>query len=111
MLADVELDGDLESGVAHVVADRRGLLFVFALGERATWRLLATRPAGCDPLPFGQPGPPVPPAELQVLLDEAGLDVRITDLAWSAPPSSWDRRRSCCRSFPERSAGQRERWP
>ena len=44
VLADLELDGDLAPGVAHVVAGRPGLLFVFALGERATWRLLATRP-------------------------------------------------------------------
>lgn len=84
VLADVELDADLARGVAHVVAGRDGLLFVFALGERATWRLLATRPAGDDPLPFGQPGPPVSYAQLQALLDDAGLDVRITELMWSA---------------------------
>jgi 2-polyprenyl-6-methoxyphenol hydroxylase-like FAD-dependent oxidoreductase len=85
VLADAELDADLARGVAHVVAGRGGLLFVFARGERATWRLLATRPAGRDPLPFGQLGPPVPAAELQALLDDAGLDARITDLVWSAP--------------------------
>lgn len=84
VLADAELAADLAGGVAHVVAGRRGLLFVFALGERAPWRLLATRPAGRDRLPFGQPGPPVPPAELQALLDDAGLAARITDLVWSA---------------------------
>jgi 2-polyprenyl-6-methoxyphenol hydroxylase-like FAD-dependent oxidoreductase len=84
VLADVELAADLTAGVAHVAAGRRGLLFVFALGERATWRLLATRPADSDRLTFGQPGPPVSPAELQALLDGAGLDARITDLAWSA---------------------------
>ena len=44
VLADVDLDGDLEPGVLHVVAGRAGLVFVFALGERAPWRLLATRP-------------------------------------------------------------------
>ena len=53
---------------------------MFALGERATWRLLATRRAGRDPLPFGQPGPPVPADELQRLVDDAGLEARITDL-------------------------------
>jgi 2-polyprenyl-6-methoxyphenol hydroxylase-like FAD-dependent oxidoreductase len=83
VLADAELDANLAAGVAHVVVGRRGLLFVFALGERGTWRLLATQPAGCDPLPFGGPGPPVEPAELQALLDDAGLDARITNLAWS----------------------------
>ena len=84
MLADVELDGTCAGGVAHVVAGRRGLLFVFALGERATWRLLATRPAAPGAAAVRAPGPPVPAAELQALLDDAGLDARITDLAWSA---------------------------
>ena len=84
VLADAELDPDLERGVAHVVAGRRGLVLVFALGERATWRLLATRPADRAPLPFGQPGPPVPPAELQALLAGAGLPARISAVAWSA---------------------------
>jgi FAD binding domain-containing protein/aromatic ring hydroxylase-like protein len=85
VLADLELDADLTPGIAHVVAGRRGLLFLFALGESATWRLLATRPAGPDPLPFGRPGPPVPSTELQALLDDAGLAARITDVVWSAP--------------------------
>lgn len=93
VLADVELDADrgrLTPGVAHVVAGRHGLLFVFPLGERATWRLLATRPAdtagsaGDDLMPFGQPGPPVPSTKLQALLDDVGLDARITALVWSA---------------------------
>ncbi len=84
LLADVELGGDLDPGVIHVVAGRDGLFFAFPLGEQATWRLLATRPAGGDSLPFGQPGPPVDIAELQALAYEAGLDARITELAWSA---------------------------
>ncbi len=84
VLADVELDANLARGVAHVVAGKRGLLFVFALGERATWRLLATRPAGDDPPLFGQPGPPIPRVHLQALLDDAGLDTQITKLVWSA---------------------------
>lgn len=84
VLADVELDGDLAPGVAHVAAGRRGLVFVFAIGERATWRLLATRPAGNGSPPFGQPGPPIPADELQRLLDDADLDARITDLGWSS---------------------------
>jgi 2-polyprenyl-6-methoxyphenol hydroxylase-like FAD-dependent oxidoreductase len=84
VLADAELDGDLTAGTTHVVAGRQGLLFAFPLGERAPWRLLTTRPAGADPLPFGRLGPPVPATELQALLDEAGLDAQISDLAWSA---------------------------
>lgn len=87
VLADLELDANLSRGVAHVVAGRHGLLFLFALGERATWRLLATQPAspaGDDSPPFGQPGPAVPCAELQALLDDACLDARINTLVWSA---------------------------
>jgi 2-polyprenyl-6-methoxyphenol hydroxylase-like FAD-dependent oxidoreductase len=84
VLADAELDADFAGDTAHVVAGRRGLLFAFPLGELATWRLLATRPAGGDPLLFGQTGPPVPVAELQALVDQAGLGAQITQLAWSA---------------------------
>lgn len=84
VLADAELDADLAGDTAHVVAGRPGLLFAFPLGELATWRLLATRPAGDDPLPFGQPGPPVPIAELQALIEQAGLAAQITHLPWSA---------------------------
>ena len=84
VLADAELDADLAADAAHVVAGRRGLLFAFPLGELATWRLLATRPAGADRLPFGQAGPPVPVAELQALVDQAGLGAQVSYLAWSA---------------------------
>ena len=84
VLADAELDGDLPGGGAQVVAGRGGLLFAFRLGERATWRLLATRPATPDRLEPGSFGPPVSAVDLQALIDEAGLDARITDLRWSA---------------------------
>ena len=84
VLADAELTGDLAGDSAHVVAGRHGLVFVFRLGEQATWRLLATQPAGANRVPFGQPGPPVPAAELQALLTEAHLGAQITHLAWSA---------------------------
>jgi hypothetical protein len=84
VLADAELDADLADGAAHVVAGRQGLLFVFPLGEHATWRLLATRAATGDRVPLGQFGPPVPAAELQWLLDEAGLGAQIINLAWSS---------------------------
>ena len=84
VLADVELDGDLAGDAAQVVAGRAGLLFAFRLGERATWRLLGTRPATSERLPPGSFGPPVSAADLQALIDAAGLDARVTGLAWSA---------------------------
>jgi FAD binding domain len=80
-----------------VVAGRQGLVFLFALGELATWRMLATEPAiPCD-APFGQPGPPVPRKRLQELLDGAGLPARITHLAWSARIRLQHRIASGCR--------------
>jgi 2-polyprenyl-6-methoxyphenol hydroxylase-like FAD-dependent oxidoreductase len=52
--------------------------------DRATWRLLATRPATPGRLEPGSFGPPVSAIDLQALMDQAGLDARITDLGWSA---------------------------
>ena len=85
VLADVDLDGDLDPGVLHAVAGRDGLLFLFALGEGASWRLLATRPLGdANGLGYGQPGPPVPVQEVQSLLDKAGLRASVAEMPWSA---------------------------
>ena len=84
LLADVELEGALAAGAAHVAVARKGLVFVFPLGEGASWRLLATRGVAGEPLPPGELGPPVPASELQGLLDEASLDARISGLAWSS---------------------------
>ncbi len=83
VLADADLTGDLAGDSAHVVAGRHGLVFAFRLGEQATWRLLATRPARSDLTPFGQPGPPVPAAELQALLEGTHLGAQIAHFAWS----------------------------
>ena len=79
-----ELDGDLPGEAAQVVAGRGVLLFAFRLGEQATWRLLATRPATPGRLEPGSFGPPVSAIDLQALMDQAGLGARITDLRWSA---------------------------
>jgi 2-polyprenyl-6-methoxyphenol hydroxylase-like FAD-dependent oxidoreductase len=84
VLADAELDGALTADAAQVVAGRQGLLFVFRLGEHATWRLLATRPAATPGPPAGSFGPPVSAAGLQALIDAAGMDARVIGLAWSA---------------------------
>jgi putative heme-binding domain-containing protein len=84
VLADAELDGDLPGDAAQVVAGRGGLLFAFRLGERATWRLLGTRPATPGRLEPGSFGPPVSAIDLQQLIDAAGLDARVADLLWSS---------------------------
>ena len=84
VLADVELVGDLAPGILHVVAGREGLVFLFALGEGATWRMLATRPSHHRDARFGQPGREVPLSDVQGLLDAAGLEATISEMAWSA---------------------------
>ncbi|RAX17072.1 FAD-dependent oxidoreductase [Pseudarthrobacter sp. AG30] len=85
VLADLELDGPLDPGVLHVAVGSAGLTFLFALGEGATWRMLATRPA--DPQPaalFGQLGPAVPPGEVERLVRVSGLGAAVRDVRWSA---------------------------
>jgi 2-polyprenyl-6-methoxyphenol hydroxylase-like FAD-dependent oxidoreductase len=85
VLADVELGGELTPNVLHVAVGRTGLLFVFALGEGATWRVLATRPVpGAVEDGFGHPGEAVPAVEIQQLLDQSGLDVAVRELRRSA---------------------------
>jgi FAD binding domain len=81
VLADAELDSDLPGDAAQVLAGRSGLVFAFRLGERATWRLLATRPATPGRLEPGSFGPPVSAIDLQALMDRAGLDAAIQDAA------------------------------
>jgi 2-polyprenyl-6-methoxyphenol hydroxylase-like FAD-dependent oxidoreductase len=75
VLADVELDTDLAPGVAHVAAGRRGVVFVFALGEQASWRVLGT----CRP---GEGADLAARGALQGLLDAGGLAGCVTEVAW-----------------------------
>ena len=73
------IDGSLAAGVAHVVAARGGLVFVFTLGEQADVAA-AGDPAGqrrAGPI-RACPARRSRAAELQALLDKAGLDARIT---------------------------------
>lgn len=84
VLADLDLDGNLDSDGAHVVVGRRGLLFLFGNGECAPWRMLATRRAAADGSPFSQLGAAVPGDEVQAMLDAAGLATTVTRVAWSA---------------------------
>ncbi|TQE21315.1 FAD-binding protein [Streptomyces ipomoeae] len=91
VLADLEPDaisgpsGPSGPSGAQLYVGRQGLLFLFPLGEQATWRLLATRASTGEPgQSFGQPGAAVPRAEVQRLLEDAGLPAGIEHLAWSA---------------------------
>jgi 2-polyprenyl-6-methoxyphenol hydroxylase-like FAD-dependent oxidoreductase len=80
VLADVELDTGLSSDVAHVAIGRGGLLLLLALGEQATWRLLATRPSD----PSARPDRVIPDHEVQRLIHEAGLSATVADMAWAS---------------------------
>jgi 2-polyprenyl-6-methoxyphenol hydroxylase-like FAD-dependent oxidoreductase len=84
VLADVELDGRLAPEALHVVAARQGVVFLFALGEGATWRLLATRPVRPGAGSFGQPGEEVPAAEVRALLPSSRLGATVREVGWSA---------------------------
>jgi 2-polyprenyl-6-methoxyphenol hydroxylase-like FAD-dependent oxidoreductase len=84
ILADLELDGAVTVGAAHVFAAREGLLFLFPIGERAPWRLLATRAASRDDIALGHFGPAVDRQDLQAMLDSAGWQTTIRAAPWSA---------------------------
>jgi 2-polyprenyl-6-methoxyphenol hydroxylase-like FAD-dependent oxidoreductase len=46
VLADLEVDGDLDQTAAHAFLGARGMLFFFPLGRPTTWRMLGMRPTG-----------------------------------------------------------------
>lgn len=105
VLADVELDGDLDRDAAHGAPAPGGVVLLFPVGERAPWRLLSTRRAVGEAGPPGQPGGPVPRDELQALIDRAGISARITGVAWSARVALERRLATSFRSGPVFLAG------
>ena len=94
VLADVELRGAVQPGRLQVAVGAEGLVFVFALGEEAPWRILATlkrRPDASAPTDASgeddvrvQADAPVPLTELEALVERAGLGASITRVAWSS---------------------------
>jgi len=46
VLADLEVDGDLERDVAHTFLGEAGMLFFFPLARPASWRMAGMRPPG-----------------------------------------------------------------
>jgi hypothetical protein len=86
LLADVALDGELDAGVAHAVPAPEGVLLLFPLGERAAWRLIATRPRNdTDRDAAGQLDEwSVPFEDIRTIIDRSGLGARLTDVAWSS---------------------------
>jgi len=60
--------------MADALHVRSGLVFLFPLGEHATWRLLATRPPNESTVDIapGELGPPVPPHDIKDLVSSVG---------------------------------------
>ena len=88
VLADLDIAG-LDPDSSHVAVGPAGMVFAFRLGEGASWRLLATRPAGSTAggghASTGATGAvSVPVRELAALLTAAEMPGQITDVAWSA---------------------------
>ena len=83
VLADVDLRDAVEP-VARLVPTASGLVFLFPLGEQATWRLMATRPVTEPTAEPGQFGPALGAEELQRLLTSADMPVEIGSVAWSS---------------------------
>ena len=68
VLADLEVDGDLEQDVAHAFLGAGGILFFFPLASPATWRMLGMRPP--DDTTRGAPERTEPSlAEVQAIAD------------------------------------------
>jgi 2-polyprenyl-6-methoxyphenol hydroxylase-like FAD-dependent oxidoreductase len=78
-LADLEIDGDLETDSAYSFLGEQSILFCFPLGRPTTWRLLAMHP-GLQ----GRRGPDRPSLEeLQALADPlTGGRLRFRDPVW-----------------------------
>ena len=83
-LADLEVDGELESGAAHAFLGAEGVLFFFPLGTPATWRMQGMRPPPA-PSDDGQVEPDEPSlAELQTICDRfTGGSLRLRDPVWT----------------------------
>ena len=71
VLADLEVDGELERDAAHAFIGAPGMLFFFPLGRPATWRMLGMRPT-VPGTREQQPGEPS-------LTDLQGIADRFTD--------------------------------
>jgi 2-polyprenyl-6-methoxyphenol hydroxylase-like FAD-dependent oxidoreductase len=82
VLADVALSGAVRPGRLQVAVGSEGLVFVFAAGEGAPWRLLATRERRPGTPGLGEE--PVPLEELQALVDRGGLGASVDRVAWSS---------------------------
>jgi 2-polyprenyl-6-methoxyphenol hydroxylase-like FAD-dependent oxidoreductase len=83
VLADLEVDGELERGAAHSFLGGEGILLFFPLGRPATWRIVGIRPTSEEPGDCEQGTEPLTLAELQRICDRfTGGTLRLHDPAW-----------------------------
>jgi 2-polyprenyl-6-methoxyphenol hydroxylase-like FAD-dependent oxidoreductase len=82
VLADLEVDGDLEPEAAHAFLGDQGILLFFPLGVPATWRIVGMRPSK-DANDRGQETEPLSLEELQRICNGfTGGTLRLRDPVW-----------------------------
>ncbi len=79
VLADLELDGCLDETVAHASAGPEGIVFLLAMREQATWRVLASR--GRTPSASSKP---VEASVIEAMVQHCGVEAAVSEIAWSA---------------------------
>ncbi len=80
VLADLEVDGELQRDVAHTFLGEAGMLFFFPLGRPATWRMAGMRRPGDESEPE-RSEPTL--ADLQAIADAfTGGKLRLRDPVW-----------------------------
>jgi 2-polyprenyl-6-methoxyphenol hydroxylase-like FAD-dependent oxidoreductase len=81
VLADLELDGDLDQDAAHSFLGARGMLFFFPLAKPATWRMLGMRLPGVTEGEKERKEPSLD--ELQAIADVfTGRTLKLRDPVW-----------------------------
>jgi 2-polyprenyl-6-methoxyphenol hydroxylase-like FAD-dependent oxidoreductase len=83
VLADLEVDGELERGAAHIFIGRPGMLFFFPLGRPATWRMAGMRPTVLSANEHEQEALEPSLADLQAIaVAFTGGSLRLRDPVW-----------------------------
>jgi 2-polyprenyl-6-methoxyphenol hydroxylase-like FAD-dependent oxidoreductase len=83
VLADLELDGELERGAAHAFLGDEGILLFFPLGTPASWRIIGMRPKAEHARARDHETEPLSLAELQRICDRfTGGGLRLRDPVW-----------------------------
>jgi 2-polyprenyl-6-methoxyphenol hydroxylase-like FAD-dependent oxidoreductase len=99
VLADLEVDGQLERGAAHAFLGGEGILLFFPLGTPATWRIAGMRPTSEEAGDREQATEPLTLAELQRICDRfTGASLRLRDPVWLTNFRVHHRQAACYRS-------------